>query len=62
MAVSKLPALSKRRSAKETRPAQSMTQNNAAGGGGDYEEASPRLMDLEEVGEEEDFEFPSMPG
>ena len=39
-----------------------MTQNNAAGGGGDYEEASPRLMDLEEVGEEEDFEFPSMPG
>ena len=37
-----------------------MTQNNAAGGGDDYEEGSPRLMDLEEVGEEEDFEFPSM--
>ena len=27
------------------------------------DEDSPRLMDLEEVGEEEDFEFPSaMPG
>ena len=52
--------MSKHRSAKEPPPAQSMTQNNAAGGGGDYEEASPRLMDLEEVGEEDDFEFPSM--
>ena len=37
-----------------------MTQLNAAGAGFDYDEASPRLMDLEEVGEEEDFEFPSM--
>ena len=52
--------MSKHRSAKEPPPAKSMTQNNAAGGGGDYEEASPRLMDLEEVGEEDDFEFPSM--
>ena len=37
-----------------------MSSNNAGGAGG-YEEASPGLMDLEEVGEEDDFEFPSMP-
>ena len=61
--MSKLPALSKHRSAKDPPPGQSMAQDNAAGGGGDYEDGSPRLMDLEEVGEEEDFEFPStMPG